>query len=115
MPYHELLMQFKTIPHMCQDQNVRLLIMDRSELKLFVDLCIGMTLIVIYNSVAGLVRSEFDTTTVGHMLARTNALFTIAAQLKRLCDAYKLCIVVVNQVNSSCMHFSIQSLHRSYY
>jgi RecA/RadA recombinase len=49
-------------------------------------------------SIAGLVRNEFDTKVKSSMTQRTVLLFSIANQLKKLVDAYKLCVVVVNQV-----------------
>jgi RecA/RadA recombinase len=49
-------------------------------------------------SIAGLVRNEFDTKVKSSMTQRTVLLFSIANQLKKLVDTYKLCVVVVNQV-----------------
>lgn len=50
-------------------------------------------------SVAGLIRNEFDAKHKNDMSQRTVLLFALARQLKALADRYKLCVVVVNQVN----------------
>lgn len=66
------------IPNMCQRGiNIRLVIVD---------------------SIAGLVRTEFDTRTAKDMSLRTNMLFKFASKLKWLSDTYTLGVIVVNQV-----------------
>lgn len=54
--------------------------------------------LVIIDSIAGLVRTEFDTRTAKEMAARTNMLFKFSSKLKWLSDTYKLGIIAVNQV-----------------
>lgn len=49
-------------------------------------------------SLAGLVRTEYESKTVKDMATRTSMLFQMSAQLKWLADTFKLFIVVVNQV-----------------
>lgn len=67
----------KRIPTMCRTENIRLLIID---------------------SLAGVVRTEFDHTKFQDIMQRTEILFKIATQLKWLADTYKIAIIVVNQV-----------------
>ena len=69
----------KSIPDMCRMKNVRLLIID---------------------SLAGLVRTEYDTKNKNEMFERTSFLFKLAQSLKWLASAFGLCIVVVNQATS---------------
>jgi RecA/RadA recombinase len=57
----------------------------------------GIRLLVI-DSLAGLVRNEYNTKLKNDMIERTKVLFSLAETLKWLSDVYKLCIVVVNQV-----------------
>jgi predicted hydrocarbon binding protein len=49
---------------------------------------------------AGVVRSEFDTSRSDDMNIRSGRLFQIAKQLKRLSDTFNLAVVVVNQVTA---------------
>ncbi len=51
-------------------------------------------------SLAGLLRSEFDSRSVKEMTLRTAVLFRLAAKLKWLSDIFRLCVVVVNQVTA---------------
>eukprot|EP01032_Pedospumella_encystans_P009388 gene9388-11051_t len=67
------------IPELCQKQNVKLLIID---------------------SLAGLVRFEFDSSSTSDMRVRTVLLFQLAKELKLLSDIFKLSILVVNQVKA---------------
>ena len=54
-------------------------------------------------SIAGMVRTEYDSSSSKDMTLRTALLFRVAKELKWLSDIHKLCIVVINQVafNSS--------------
>lgn len=54
--------------------------------------------ITFINSLAGLVRFEYDSKSVKAMQQRTSLLFKLATRLKWLADIHRLCIVVVNQV-----------------
>lgn len=56
---------------------------------------------VIIDSIAGIFRTEFDTSRMEDRLDRTRAYFTLATELKLLADTYRLCIVVVNQVTAA--------------
>jgi len=69
----------RQLPDMCRENNIRLLVID---------------------SMAGLVRTEFDSSSCEEMKLRTAALFKLSRQLKWLADTYRLCIVVVNQVTA---------------
>jgi len=51
------------------------------------------------NSLAGLVRFEFDSSSTSDMRVRTVLLFQLAKELKLLSDIFKLSILVVNQVS----------------
>eukprot|EP01032_Pedospumella_encystans_P009253 gene9253-10910_t len=73
------------IPELCQKQNVKLLIID---------------------SLAGLVRFEFDSSSTSDMRIRTVLLFQLAKELKLLSDIFKLSIVVVNQVKADMDEFT---------
>ncbi len=68
------------IPEICQKHGVRLLVID---------------------SIGGILRSEYNTTESKEMKERTYILFKIAAQLKRLADAYSMCVIVINQVTAT--------------
>jgi RecA/RadA recombinase len=68
----------RKIPEMCINQGIKLLVID---------------------SLAAIMRTEYDTNNMKEMNLRTETLFRIASQLKRLADVYNLYIVVVNQVN----------------
>eukprot|EP01035_Chromulina_nebulosa_P017137 gene17137-22651_t len=57
--------------------------------------------LVIVDSIAGIVRSEYDTSNKENMIHRSNILFRISKQLKWLADTFNLAIVVVNQVSQS--------------
>jgi hypothetical protein len=61
----------------------------------------------IHNSLAGLVRFEFDSRRAEDMRARTALLFALARELKLLSDIFKIAIVVVNQVNFTVMTIPI--------
>jgi RecA/RadA recombinase len=67
----------KRIPSICEKMNLKMVIID---------------------SIAGLVRTEFDTQNMGEIMERTRVLFTISTALKWLCDTFNLSILVVNQV-----------------
>lgn len=67
------------IPTMCRTKGVRLLIVD---------------------SLAGLIRFEYDPRSVSEMKERTVFLFRFAKKLKWLSDTFKICVVVVNQATS---------------
>ncbi|KAJ1392773.1 P-loop containing nucleoside triphosphate hydrolase protein [Ochromonadaceae sp. CCMP2298] len=68
------------IPELCQQKGVRLLVID---------------------SLAGLVRFEYDSAKAQEMQARTKLLFSLGRELKLLADIFRICIVVVNQVRGS--------------
>jgi len=70
----------RSVPDLCQKQGVRLLIVD---------------------SLAGMARTEFDSSQREDMKRRTTALFHLAAKLKWLADTFSLCVVVVNQVTAA--------------
>lgn len=59
-------------------------------------------LFIFYNfinsSLAGVMRTEYDTGNYSEMMARTSLLFKIAAKLKWLADTFKVAVVVINQV-----------------
>ena len=67
------------IPEMCENNGIRLLIID---------------------SLAGLVRNEYEQDIVD-MMDRTTFLFRLASTLKWLADIYKVCVLVINQVTST--------------
>ena len=69
----------KVIPSMCQH--------DKKPIRL-----------VVIDSLAGIVRTDYDTRTTQDMLKRTAMLFRFSAKLKWLADTYRLAVVVVNQV-----------------
>ena len=73
----------KRIPADCSKMNLKMLIID---------------------SIAGLVRTEFDTRDIKDILERTRILFTISTALKWLSDTFKISIVVVNQVGHEICH-----------
>lgn len=50
------------------------------------------------NSLAGLVRFEYDNRSADDMRARTILLFSLARELKLLSDIFKIGVIVVNQV-----------------
>lgn len=56
---------------------------------------------LIIDSLAGLLRLEFDTSRAEEMRTRTALLFRLARQLKLLSDIFGIGIVVLNQVRSS--------------
>ena len=56
--------------------------------------------LLILDSLAGLARTEFDSSTREDMKARTTVLFNIATKLKWLADTFGLVVVVVNQVTA---------------
>eukprot|EP01039_Chlorochromonas_danica_P004158 gene4158-4567_t len=72
----------KKLPEMCQEHNVQLLILD---------------------SLAGLIRFEYDGKSTQEMTERTIFLFTLAKQLKWLADTFHLAVVIVNQVTAGDM------------
>ena len=51
-------------------------------------------------SIAGMVRTEYDTSSSKDMSLRTSLLFRLAKQLKWLSDTFHICVVVVNQVEN---------------
>lgn len=53
---------------------------------------------IIIDSIAGLVRTEFDTRDIHEIKERTKILFSISSTLKWLSDTFSICTVVVNQV-----------------
>ena len=69
----------RNVPELCQQQGVRLLIVD---------------------SLAGMARTEFDSSNKDDMKKRTAALFGLASKLKWLADTFSLCVIVVNQVTA---------------
>jgi hypothetical protein len=67
-----------------------------------------------------MVRSDYDSTNIKDMAARTTLLFRLAKELKWLSDIYKTCIVVINQVTGFTLllhhHYTlIPPLLHSYY
>lgn len=56
--------------------------------------------IIIIDSLAGLVRFEYDNKSSSQMKDRTAFLFSISRQLKWLSDTFNVAIVVVNQVTA---------------
>jgi RecA/RadA recombinase len=68
----------KKLPEMCASKNIKLLVLD---------------------SLAGAVRTEFDARDKGDMIDRTKYLFKLAQLLKWLADTFELCVIVVNQVH----------------
>ena len=57
-----------------------------------------LLLLFSFISIAGMVRTEYDTSSTKEMALRTSLLFKIAKELKWLSDTFNLCIVVINQV-----------------
>ena len=51
-------------------------------------------------SIAGMVRTEYDTSSSKDMALRTSLLFRLAKQLKWLSDTFHICVVVINQVEN---------------
>jgi DNA-repair protein XRCC3 len=60
----------------------------------------GSIRLLIFDSLAGLIRTEFDSSNSNDMKSRTMVLFSLATKLKWLADTYNLCVVVVNQVTA---------------
>lgn len=57
-------------------------------------------------SIAGMVRTEYDSSSSQDMALRTSLLFRVAKELKWLSDVHKICVVVINQVHiESVRHF----------
>ncbi len=54
--------------------------------------------LLIIDSLAGLLRFEYDTTSSDEMKQRTVLLFQIAKKLKWIADTFSVAVVVVNQV-----------------
>jgi Rad51 len=52
-----------------------------------------------YLSIAGMVRTEYDSSSSQDMALRTSLLFRVAKELKWLSDVHKICVVVINQVH----------------
>ena len=69
----------KKLPTMCASDNVRLVVID---------------------SIAGMVRNDYETKSVGDMSLRTVLLFKVAKELKWLADIYNVCVLVINQVTA---------------
>ena len=69
----------KKLPSMCSSENVRLVVID---------------------SIAGMVRNDYETKSVSDMSLRTVLLFKVAKELKWLADIYKVCVLVINQVTA---------------
>ena len=69
----------KKLPTMCASENVRLVVID---------------------SIAGMVRNDYETKSVCDMSLRTVLLFKVAKELKWLADIYNVCVLVVNQVTA---------------
>ena len=55
-------------------------------------------------SIAGMVRTEYDSSSSTDMALRTCLLFRVAKELKWISDIFKVCIVVINQVCKSRLH-----------
>lgn len=65
-------------------------------------MCTSLNLkLLIIDSLAGMVRFEYDPSDLNQMIYRTTYLFKIASKLKWLSDTFNLGIVVVNQVTAS--------------
>ena len=95
-----ILAQNKSIPKLCREKNVRLLVIDRFSLRF--PTCMEINSGHDFScSLAGLTRTEFDTTLKKEMSERTLLLFKLARQLKWLADTHDLRVVVVNQVGCS--------------
>lgn len=73
-----MLLQYKLLPEMCNSKRIKLIIID---------------------SLAGLVRFEYNLLDEKDIRERTQYLFALASQLKWLSETYKIAIVVVNQVS----------------
>lgn len=67
------------IPEMIRNQGIKLLIID---------------------SLAGIIRHDFDTADSEDMRIRTAFLFSLSQKLKWLADTYNVCVVVVNQATA---------------
>ena len=59
------------------------------------------TRILILDSLAGMLRVEYNGMSSEEMRLRTHKLFLLAEKLKWISDTYHLCVVVVNQVSHS--------------
>jgi len=70
----------RRLPQKCKSDDVRLVIID---------------------SVAGMYRTEYDTSVFDDVKQRTMSFFRLSTELKILADAYHLCVVVVNQVTAA--------------
>jgi RecA/RadA recombinase len=57
--------------------------------------------IIIIDSLAGLLRYEYNTQSKDDMNERTQYLFNVAQQLKFLSETFNLAVVIVNQVRAS--------------
>eukprot|EP01038_Epipyxis_sp_PR26KG_P005031 gene5031-7020_t len=71
---------YSRIPLMCKSHNIKLLVID---------------------SIAGLLRFEFDNSKKDDMIRRTCLMFKISQQLKWIADIFGVAVVVVNQVSAS--------------
>lgn len=70
---------FKKLPEMCQRLQLQLIVVD---------------------SLAGLVRFEYDGKSTADMRDRTTLLFKVSKQLKWLSDTFQVAVVVINQVTA---------------
>lgn len=52
------------------------------------------------DSIAGLIRTEYDTRDIASVVERTRVLFVISSTLKWISDIFSISIVVINQVTS---------------
>lgn len=67
--------------------------------------------LVIIDSLAGLLRFEYNLQKEEEVRERTQYLFSVASQLKRLSETYNIAVVVVNQVRFfTLLFFVVKSL-----
>jgi RecA/RadA recombinase len=70
------------------------------------------SLLPILFSIAGMVRTEYDSSSSADMALRTALLFRVAKELKWISDIFKVCIVVINQVCKLRVTGALETEHR---
>jgi RecA/RadA recombinase len=63
-----------------------------------IDKCATPVKLLVIDSLAGLLRFDYDTTSSEDMKQRTMMMFHISRKLKWIADTFQIAVVVVNQV-----------------